>query len=217
MANVEFHYPLGRTARYLDASSMISALRFQPEDFEYEHGWLHHVPSRHRFQFDRLGRVSIDAMCGCAAMSIDRNRPTNWSPCSRPGDGNTGCRSRQTASSPRISAGPTPGCGCSATCAWHSGASCAAKSPPAFRSTIWRRRARRRRNRRGFHAAFLDALSRRLGRAVTPGKRGPKPKSERRSEAENRSLRVTRKSSICGRIRSSATTKRPSPAGLSSA
>ena len=70
MANVEFHYPVGRTARYLDASPMISALRFQPDDFEYEHGWLHHVPSRHRFQFDRLGRVSIDAMCGCAAMSI---------------------------------------------------------------------------------------------------------------------------------------------------
>ena len=70
MANVEFQYAPGRTARYLDVSPMISALRFQPEDFEFSHGWLNHVPSRHRFQFDRLGRVTIDAMCGCASLSI---------------------------------------------------------------------------------------------------------------------------------------------------
>jgi hypothetical protein len=70
MANVDFRYAPGQTLRYLDASPMISALRFRPEDFEYAHGWLRHVPSRHRFQFDRLGRVTIDAMCGCAAMSI---------------------------------------------------------------------------------------------------------------------------------------------------
>jgi hypothetical protein len=49
---------------------MISALRFQPDDFEYAHGWLRHVPSRHRFQFDRHGRVTIDAMCGCAGMAV---------------------------------------------------------------------------------------------------------------------------------------------------
>jgi hypothetical protein len=49
---------------------MIAALRFQPSDFEYAHGWLNHVPSRHRFQFDRRGRVTIDALCGCAAMSV---------------------------------------------------------------------------------------------------------------------------------------------------
>ena len=70
MANVEFRYAPGQTTRYLDVSPMISALRFQPGDFEYAHGWLHHVPSRHRFQFDRLGRVTIDAMCGCASMAI---------------------------------------------------------------------------------------------------------------------------------------------------
>ena len=70
MANVEFQYASGRTARYLDVSPMISALRFQPEDFEYAHGWLDHVPSRHRFQFDRIGRVTIDAMCGCASLSV---------------------------------------------------------------------------------------------------------------------------------------------------
>jgi hypothetical protein len=56
--------------RYLDVSPMISGLRFQPADFEYAQGWLQHVPSRHRFRFDRQGRVTIDALCGCAAMSI---------------------------------------------------------------------------------------------------------------------------------------------------
>ena len=70
MANVEFRYAPGQTVRYLDVSPMISALRFQPGDFEYAHGWLNHVPSRHLFRFDRSGRVTIDAMCECAAMSI---------------------------------------------------------------------------------------------------------------------------------------------------
>ena len=70
MANVEFRYASGPMARYLDVSPMISALRFQPDDFEFKHGWLHHVPSRHRFQFDRMGRVTIDAPCGCASMSV---------------------------------------------------------------------------------------------------------------------------------------------------
>jgi hypothetical protein len=42
----------------------VLALRFQPSDFEYAHGWLPHVPSRHRFQFERKGRVTIDALCG---------------------------------------------------------------------------------------------------------------------------------------------------------
>jgi hypothetical protein len=49
---------------------MISALRFQPDDFEYVQGWLRHVPSRHRFRFHRSGRVTIDAKCRCATMSI---------------------------------------------------------------------------------------------------------------------------------------------------
>ena len=70
MAHVEFQYAPGHTVRYLDVSPMISALRFQPGDFEYSHGSLNHVPSRHRFRFDLLGGVTIDAMCGCAAMSI---------------------------------------------------------------------------------------------------------------------------------------------------
>lgn len=70
MANVEFRYAPGPSVRYLDVAPMISALRFQPGDFEYAHGWLRHVPSRHRFQFDRHGRVTIDAMCGCAGMAV---------------------------------------------------------------------------------------------------------------------------------------------------
>ncbi len=71
MANIDFHYPVGRTSRFLDVSPLIDALRFQPEDFDLEHGWLNHAPSRHRFQFDRLGRVTIDAQCGCAAVSVN--------------------------------------------------------------------------------------------------------------------------------------------------
>jgi len=70
MPNVEYALASGHSVRYLDVAPMIASLRFQPSDFEYAHGWLHHVPSRHRFQFDRKGRVTIDALCGCAAMSV---------------------------------------------------------------------------------------------------------------------------------------------------
>ncbi len=69
MANVELSYP-GRSRHYLDASPMIAALRLQPGDFEFSRGSLEHVPSRHRFHFDRRGRVSIEADCGCAMMQI---------------------------------------------------------------------------------------------------------------------------------------------------
>ncbi len=70
MANVDFSYAPGRTLRYLDASPMIAALREQPEDFEFTTGSLEHVPSRHRFYFDRRGGVRIEAHCRCAAMQI---------------------------------------------------------------------------------------------------------------------------------------------------
>jgi hypothetical protein len=70
MPNVEYALASRHSGRYLDVAPMISALRFQPSDFEYAHGWLNHVPSRHRFQFDRKGRVTIDAPCGCAALSV---------------------------------------------------------------------------------------------------------------------------------------------------
>lgn len=70
MPSVDYVLASGHSVRYLDVSPMISALRFQPIDFELSHGWLRHVPSRHRFQFDRKGRVTIDAHCGCAALSV---------------------------------------------------------------------------------------------------------------------------------------------------
>src|SRR3984885_8060711 len=70
MPNMEYALGSGRSLRHLDVAPMISALRFQPSDFEYAHGWLNHVPSRHRFQFDRKGRVTIDASCGCASLLV---------------------------------------------------------------------------------------------------------------------------------------------------
>ena len=70
MANVDFSYAPGRTLRYLDASPMIAALREQPEDFEFTRGSLEHIPSRHRFYFDRRGGVRIEAHCRCAAMEM---------------------------------------------------------------------------------------------------------------------------------------------------
>jgi hypothetical protein len=71
MPNMEYALGSGQSLRHLDVAPMISALRFQPSDFEYAHGWLSHVPSRHRFQFDRKGRVTIDALCGCATLSVN--------------------------------------------------------------------------------------------------------------------------------------------------
>ena len=54
--------------RALDMRPMIDALRFQPSDFELKGGWLTHLPSRHRYRFDRQGLLSIDADCGCAVL-----------------------------------------------------------------------------------------------------------------------------------------------------
>ena len=71
MPDLQFTLASGQSFRHLDVTPMISALRFQPSDFEYAHGWLNHVPSRHRFQFDRKGRVTIDANCGCATLSVN--------------------------------------------------------------------------------------------------------------------------------------------------
>jgi hypothetical protein len=70
MSSVDYHYPAERTVRFLNAAPLIDALRFQPEDFELKNGWLNHAPSRHRFQFERSGKVTIEANCSCAAMSI---------------------------------------------------------------------------------------------------------------------------------------------------
>jgi hypothetical protein len=55
---------------YLDVSPMAVALRTMPEEFEVNHGWLHHIPSRHDFLFDRDGRVQIRAQCNCAMLAV---------------------------------------------------------------------------------------------------------------------------------------------------
>ena len=60
--------------RALDMTPMIDALKFQPSDFELKRGWLVHLPSRHRYRFDVLGRLSIDADCGCAVLSARRDQ-----------------------------------------------------------------------------------------------------------------------------------------------
>ena len=55
---------------YLDVSPMITALRASPDTFEFTKGYLHHIPSRHRFQFDTSGRVRLDAQCSCASLRV---------------------------------------------------------------------------------------------------------------------------------------------------
>lgn len=57
----------------LDVTPMISALQFQPTDFELSHGWLKHVPSHHRFKFDDKGRVTIEAHCNCSSRPVTRD------------------------------------------------------------------------------------------------------------------------------------------------
>src|SRR5579885_2877687 len=56
---------------YLDVSTMIAALRECPDEFDMRRGWLRHLPSRHRFQFDAAGGVRLDAACECAMLSVD--------------------------------------------------------------------------------------------------------------------------------------------------
>ena len=70
MAYMDVSLTSMRATRFLDVAPMISALHFQPVDFEYSQNWLRHVPSRHRFRFDRSGLVTIDARCGCASQSV---------------------------------------------------------------------------------------------------------------------------------------------------
>src|SRR5262245_62236695 len=55
---------------YLDVSPMITALRASPDMFEFSKGSLHHLPSRHRFQFDTSGHVRLDAQCSCATLRV---------------------------------------------------------------------------------------------------------------------------------------------------
>jgi hypothetical protein len=62
---------------YLDVSPMISSLRSSPETFEFSRGSLHHIPSRHRFQFDGKGQVRVDAHCNCACLMVSKEQETN--------------------------------------------------------------------------------------------------------------------------------------------
>ncbi len=58
----------------LNVSPMISALQSNPDHFEFTSGSLHHIPSRHRFQFDDRGLRRIDAGCGCMSLEVSREQ-----------------------------------------------------------------------------------------------------------------------------------------------
>ena len=57
---------------YLELAPAITALRSRPEEFEFSHDTLHHLPSRHRFRVDSENDVRIEAMCDCSML---RARP----------------------------------------------------------------------------------------------------------------------------------------------
>jgi hypothetical protein len=59
---------------YLDVNPMITALRTSPDNFEFTSGSLHHIPSRHRFQFTPGGSVLIDAQCDCSHLAVEKNQ-----------------------------------------------------------------------------------------------------------------------------------------------
>jgi len=59
---------------YLDASPLISALRTDPEVFEFSNGYLRHIPSRHRFQFNSTHGVRVQAECACAFLEIAKSQ-----------------------------------------------------------------------------------------------------------------------------------------------
>jgi hypothetical protein len=66
---------------YLDVSPMMVALRTMPEEFELNHGWLQHTPSRHSFRFDPDGRVQLRAACNCAQLAIKADQERELSAC----------------------------------------------------------------------------------------------------------------------------------------
>lgn len=55
---------------YLDVNPVISALRTNPNTFEFVSGALHHIPSRHHFYFEQNGHVRLVAECSCAYLSV---------------------------------------------------------------------------------------------------------------------------------------------------
>jgi hypothetical protein len=59
---------------FLDVQPMIEALRTRPMDFEWDRGWLHHLPSNHWFKVDEEGDIRIDAHCDCAILRVRRDQ-----------------------------------------------------------------------------------------------------------------------------------------------
>jgi hypothetical protein len=55
---------------YLDVSPMTAALRTTPDEFEMDHGWLHHIPTRHRFSIGPKGEFELRAQCDCSLLAI---------------------------------------------------------------------------------------------------------------------------------------------------
>lgn len=53
---------------YLELAPAITALRSRPEEFEFSHNSLHHLPSRHRFRFESEDDLRIEAMCDCSLL-----------------------------------------------------------------------------------------------------------------------------------------------------
>jgi hypothetical protein len=66
---------------YLDVNPMMIALRTTPEEFELQHGWLHHIPSRHSFEFTRDGHVQVRADCNCALLSVQSTQEKELAGC----------------------------------------------------------------------------------------------------------------------------------------
>jgi hypothetical protein len=59
---------------YLDVNPMITALRANPETFEFGNNSLYHIPSRHSFRFSQDGHVRLDAHCDCAFLAVSREQ-----------------------------------------------------------------------------------------------------------------------------------------------
>lgn len=55
---------------YLDISPILVALREQPDTFSLSEGWIIHLPSRHRFQVQAGGSVTLEAAYGDAGLSV---------------------------------------------------------------------------------------------------------------------------------------------------
>lgn len=59
---------------YLDVAPMITALRVSPDQFAFSYGSLHHIPSGHRFEFDRSGLIDVRAQCACASLEVSKDQ-----------------------------------------------------------------------------------------------------------------------------------------------